>query len=68
YTIERIKSHKSLEAAAEEQIKEEESFIHPHSSSSTTFDKEKIYTVDELSYDGPDDKDNPHNWPNGKNG
>lgn len=66
YTIERIKSHKSLEAAAEEQIKEEESFIHPHSSSSTTFDKEKIYTVDELLYDGPDDKDNPHNWPKWK--
>ena len=53
YTLERIRSHKSIEEAASEQIMREVS--------------NRVHTVDELDWDGPDDKDNPQNWSNIKN-
>ncbi|KAI5969663.1 TPO4 [Candida margitis] len=49
YTLERIKSGKSIEEAASEQLRHEAS--------------DRVYGVNELDWDGPDDKDNPQKWP-----
>ncbi|CAL1188130.1 unnamed protein product [Candida parapsilosis] len=47
YTLERIRSHKSIEEVASEQFLQT---------------GDRVYAVNELDWDGPDDKENPHNW------
>lgn len=69
FTIERIKSHRSIDEMAEEEIEQEEASLHPKKQVSVTptgVDSEKIYTPQELQFDSPEDKANPHNWPHWK--
>lgn len=74
FTIERIRTHRSIEEMAEEEIEDEEASIHPSLHPSRKLsrvptnraDKDKVYTPQELQFDSPDDKENPHNWPHWK--
>ncbi|KAL6454537.1 TPO4 Polyamine transporter 4 [Candida maltosa Xu316] len=66
FTLERIRSHKSIEELGEEEIEQELESTTSKRVKSPTPDGEKIYTVQELDYDGPDDMNNPHNWPKWK--
>lgn len=49
YTLERIRTGKSVEEAASEQFLKEAT-------------SDRVYGVNELDWDGPDDKENPQNW------
>ncbi|RCK62586.1 Polyamine transporter 4 [Candida viswanathii] len=65
FTIERMRSHRSIEEMAEEEIEQEKESLHPKktgSASPTGQPDEKVYTPQELQFDSPEDMANPHNW------
>ncbi|CAI5755929.1 unnamed protein product [Candida verbasci] len=58
YTIDRISSHKSIEEAAEDEMRQ----LEKSNSSKHTNERKELIDVKDLDWDSPDDKSNPHNW------
>ncbi|CAK7891950.1 major facilitator superfamily multidrug transporter Flu1p [[Candida] anglica] len=58
YTIERIATHRSIDEDAEAELRHELTKNSTHKS-----DGPEAVEISSLQWDGPDDKENPQNWP-----